>query len=396
MNRKPKYSTKLSNVTTDAVILPHNDWKRVKRTATRLTPTQRAEIARKQEEEKTKTMKQIQTKRSKMFTSSIAPETFSNTHKKLDSYEDKDYALQIAETKANEDLDEIKHIKSQMAAAEARTICDQQLHEHELARQREKEEKEQWDKKLEENRQAAVHLYEERERILREQRIRGRDVIKAQIEEKKINSILEAERRDRENKALAEQNALIAEEDRQIALMRRRQQQDFLHDCLQANEAQKQRRIAERQREKDEAQMVIDFQAEKALREERIEQEKAAQRALKEREIAEIQRKQKRAIDMQSIRDEMMAERVQEERNRIQNEREEAEHKKAENDRMQTMRDRKMMIEAKRLKAIDRKTRWAKSAKEQKKTYNPKAGMHVKAKRTILGRVCRKQKYRKS
>ncbi|OHT09740.1 Coiled-coil domain-containing protein 19, mitochondrial [Tritrichomonas foetus] len=270
------------------------------------------------------TISKIQTKRQSLIAPEVTQRTLLNTKTRLSQVEERDYALRIADQKANEDLDEVKHINSQMVAAEARTIRDRQLTENiEIARKK-KEEEEEWARKLEANRQTALRLYDEREATLREQRIRGRAIIKAQIEEHKINAILEAERIDREMKALNAQNALIAEEDRRILMEKKKRQQDFLHDCIQANEAQKRRKLEAREREKEEAQMVIEVAAQKALAEEAREKEKAIEHALKEREIEELRKKQKRAIDTQAIRDEKAATKVQkekEEKDRLREER---------------------------------------------------------------------------
>ncbi|OHT03748.1 nasopharyngeal epithelium specific protein [Tritrichomonas foetus] len=290
-------------------------------------------------------METINTKRTKYITPELSPNTRLRTRSCLATVEDKDFALKVAETKANEDLDEIKTINSLMVAAEARTIRDQQLIENVEIKKREIEEKKRWDERLETNRLTALNLYDERERTLREQRIKGRRIIETQIEEHKINAILEAERKDRELKALMAQNAAIAEEERRILMEKKKRQQDFLHDCLQANEAQKRRRLEAREREKEEAQMVIEVAAQKALAEEALEAERAAQKALKEREIDSIRKKQQRAIDTKAMRDETMAIKVQKEKDQLAREREERDKKKIEDMKVIVAKERKEMIE---------------------------------------------------
>ena len=198
----PKYNTRITNCAVDAVIIPRNDWRRMKKEAVHLTPEQRAELKKKQEEERMQTLSTIQTKRMTMISPEISEKTRLRTKSCLAQVEDRDYALKIVDAKRNEDLDEIKTINSLMTAAEARTIRDRQLIENEEIRKRKIEEKKEWDQKLEQNRLTAVKLYDDREKTLKEQRVRGRRIIEAQIEEHKINAILEAERKDRENKEM--------------------------------------------------------------------------------------------------------------------------------------------------------------------------------------------------
>jgi hypothetical protein len=187
--------------------------------------------------------------------------------------------VRIAERQADEELDEVKFVSGQMVTADARTIRDGQLVEHAATQKVNREAERRWAEDLERNRVEALEFYEERERSLRA----GRAVIATQIEEHKINAILEAERRDREAKALAEQNAQIAEKNRRIFEDHRRRQQAFLHDCLADEAARKERQKRERDYEKEKVQMVMEVSAQRALAEAALEQERAATRALKER-----------------------------------------------------------------------------------------------------------------
>jgi hypothetical protein len=351
----PRYNTRLSTVVTDAVVVSHSEWKRLKRDSIHLTAEQLAEMRRSQEETRRSALSQIQTKRSTFISPCVTPETITRTHTILGQTEERDYALKIAESKADEDLDEVKHVKSQMMAAEARAGRDDQLAEHAQMREDERADERQWADRLEANRREALQLYDDRDRTLREQRRAGRRVISAQIEEHKINAILEAERRDRESKALTAQNALVAEEDRKIAEERRARQAAFLHDCLAATDAMQARKRRDREIAKEEAQMVIEVAAQKALHEAAVEQEKADQKALKEREIAQIRKNQQRALDTQAKRDEMQAAKIQAEKDELAREKERADeehHRKMVND---CREDRAMMIEAHKTRLLEEK-----------------------------------------
>ena len=114
-------------------------------------------------------------------------ETLKNlaTQQEMD---EREYALKVAEAKANEELDEVKAMNEEMMCARVRTIRDAQLELNKQRRKEEKEEEARMAKMLEEGRQRALQIYANRERMLLEQRKKGGAVILAQIEEKKRTS----------------------------------------------------------------------------------------------------------------------------------------------------------------------------------------------------------------
>ncbi|EAY03942.1 nasopharyngeal epithelium specific protein, putative [Trichomonas vaginalis G3] len=353
----PKYNTRITSVATNAVIVGRGDWRRVKKEAKHLTPEQRKQIALNDEKTKQEQLLQITKKRENLIDTQTKPEVITRNLQTLNTFEERDYALQIADTKADEDLDEVKKINSEMVAAKARTFRDQQLEIHRQMKEDEKAEERSIADMLEENRQRAKSHYDEREASLKEQRRRGRAIIELQIEEHKINSILEAERRDREAKALAIQNEQIRQEDERIRAEQKARQQAFLHDCIAMEEALVKRKAEEKRQEQELAQMTIDYANEKALKEEARERQILAQKRLKEREIQEIRSKQQRAIDTKAIRDEMMAQRVQEEQARAAAEKEEAEQMAKITAVMKLKKDRADMINSKKLDQLEQQAR---------------------------------------
>jgi hypothetical protein len=387
----PRYQTRISSVVTDAVIIRHDDWKRIRRGAVHLTPDEHAAIRQRQEQARQQTMSAIQTKRASQITPELSPDTANRTHFILSRTEERPTAVRIAEGKADEELDEVKFVSGQMVAAEARTIRDGQLVEHAAIHEVNREAERRWAADLERNRVEALEFYEERERFLREQRRAGRAVISTQIEEHKINAILEAERRDREAKALAEQNAKIAEEDRLIFEDRRRRQQAFLHDCLADEAARKERQKREREYEKEEVRMVMEVAAQRALAEAALEHERAATRALKEREINQIRKKQQRATDARETRDEEMAAKVQREKDDIARAKEQREREARWQLTAECTSDRKMMIRAKK----ERLAREAEEEQEQvRKVFEANRIAREKARRQYEAKVQLDSNYR--
>jgi len=355
--RNPKYNTRITAVATNAVIVGHGDWKRVKKEAVHLTPEERRQIKERDEKQKQEQMQTINKTRANLIDTEMKPEVTQRNTLALSTFEERDYALQIADQKADEDLDEVKKINSEMVAAKARTERDMQLTIHQQMKEEEKQREKSMAEMLEDNRKRAKNLYDERERILKEQRRKGRQIIDLQIEEHKINAILEAERRDREAKALAAQNEIIRQEDERIRKEQKARQQAFYHDCIEMDEALKKRKADEKRRDEELAQMTIDFANEKALREEARENEIRSQKMLKEREIQEIRSKQQRAIDTKAIRDGIQAARVQEERDRADYEKEQAEIMKQITSIQKLKRERQEMINSHRLDQLEEQKR---------------------------------------
>lgn len=343
-HHKPKYSQRISAVATNAVILPKTDFKRIKGRSMYLSQEQKDELETSKRLQQEETIAQIQSKRSQHIDAVVLPETFARTRSTLQRKEEKDYAIQIAEKKANEDYDEIKTVNSHVAVARALHERKRQLQEKTQIQEYNKGRDQAIYEMEENNRLEGLNLYETRERTLREQRRAGRAIISAQIEEHQINKILEAERLDREKKALDEQNRLIKEEDDRRLEQIRQRKKAFMLDCTEAREASIQRKNFEKFTDKKEAQMVIDFQADKAQNEERILQEQRDQKALKEREISELRKLQQRSIDTQAIRDEQAALRIQQEREEKDQAREDAEKAKKTQLRNECISDRELMI----------------------------------------------------
>ena len=351
--RNPKYNTRITAVATNAVIVGRGDWKRVKKEAVHLTPEERRQIKEREDKQKQEQMQTINKTRATLIDTEMKPEVSARNTLALNTFEERDYALQLADKQADEDLDEVKKINSEMVAAKARTERDMQLTIHQQQKEQEKERERSMAEMLEDNRVRAKNLYDEREKLLKEQRRKGRQIIDLQIEEHKINAILEAERRDREAKALAAQNELIRQEDERIKREQWERKQAFYHDCIEMDEALKKRKADEKRRDEELAQMTIDFANEKALREEARENEIRSQKMLKEREIQEIRSKQQRAIDTKAIRDEIQAARVQEERDKAEYDKEQAELLKQITAMQKIKKERQEMINTRRMDQLE-------------------------------------------
>ena len=374
---KPKYNTRVANVTTDAAILNKRDYRRIKKEAVHYTPQERIEMA-KEIDDKRKTHKQtIKSKRVDLIRAENMKQERIKYLENQREMEERDYALKVAEAKANEELDEVKMMNHDMMEARVKTIRDAQI---ELNKQRKIEEQEremEMAKMLEEGRQRAIAIYKERERMLFEQRRKGGDVILAQIEEKKRNQQIEREREAQDRKAMLEANQKAREEDLRLMEEKRRRQREFLSECNAANRLALRRKQQEKEREIEENQMIAEFQREKALRDEEYEKKVAEAKKQKEYEIAEVRRLQQRAIDTKEQEDELRARRIFEELERKQRQKELEDIKKQKEfvEQFNKDRERQILLRKKRLVELakiektefDRIMAWQKAAKERER-----------------------------
>jgi hypothetical protein len=99
--RNLRYTTRISSVVTDAAIVSHDDWKRVKRNSVHLTAEEQGEIRARQDRAREESLSQIQTKRSTLISPELTQATTDRTHSVLSQSEDRVYALKMAEKQAD-------------------------------------------------------------------------------------------------------------------------------------------------------------------------------------------------------------------------------------------------------------------------------------------------------
>jgi hypothetical protein len=388
-SHNPKYSIRLSAVATDAVILPKRDWHRLKSASFHLTAAEEIALVRRQDEEKRKALEEMDAHRRTILESEARTQALRKTAATAQEMRDRELALEIAEAKANEELDEVKGMNSEVIAARSRTLRDAQLEQRRAISQMEREGEAEMARMLENGRLRAVEIYADREKALKLQRSAGKDVLIAQIEEHRRGAERERELREREKLAIQEADAARVEEDRVLEEERRQRQREFLSDCISANEVTFRRKLRDREREIEDAQAMVEYQNEQAAKAEERERELAEAKARKEKEIGEIRKKQQKAIDTQAQVDELRARRVQEEIERRERQKEVEAVEKHERTVREMRQDRVESIQTKQKRLLemaklekaefDRATRAQQEAKE-------KARQEYEAKQAAGGR----------
>lgn len=352
-SHNPKYNTRISNVTTDAVIIPKGTFKRVRNESIHITAGQQITMSQELDQKKRSALKTIKDRRTNLLEAERIKQLRQQELEKENEMEERDYTLKVAEAKGNEELDEVKAMNAEMIAARVRTIRDHQLMFNQQKKQREKEEEARMAQMMENERQRALGIYAERQRMLDEQRRQGGAVLLAQIEEKRQNDLLEKKRREREKEEMIKANEIAKEEDLRLQEERKKRSSEFLSECMAANKISLLRKQREKEREIEEAQAIVEYQREKAAREDAYEETVRQAKQQKELEIAELRKKQQRMIDTQAEEDELRARRIMEEKERKAREKELADLKKKQEEREMMQKDREQAIALKQKRLIE-------------------------------------------
>ena len=350
---KPKYNVRVAQVTTDAVILPKRDFKRIRNESIHLTAAQQMTLSQEMDAKRKTEKRTVKDRRTTLLEAEQAKQARQRELETQREMEERDYQLKVAEAKGNEELDEVKTMNAEMMLARVRTMRDHQILMNQQRRQREREEEEAMARMLEENRQRALAIYAERERLLNEQRRRGGEVILSQIEEKRENQRIENERRELEKQETLRANAKAREDDLRLLEEKKRRSETFLAECMEANRLALKRKQQEKEREIEENMAIVEYNREKAEREEAYEAKVRAQKQQKELEIAEVRKLQQRALDTRAQEDELRARRIEEELQRKDREREIARRKREVEALEERRKDREQAILLKKKRIIE-------------------------------------------
>ncbi|KAM4860528.1 cilia- and flagella-associated protein 45 [Thomomys bottae] len=239
------------------------------------------------------------------------------THKKLNDLEEeaKERAQNLLKRVDNfrlEQEEEIKDVGKIILNAKCHAIRDAQILEKQQIQKELEEEEKRLDQMMEVERRKSLERQEERDRLRREENIRGRWHIVQQIEKNLEERSLFAEQREQEKEQMLEYMEQLHEADLQ-ELERRHQEkltmQAEIKRINEENQRQKEERMAQ---ERMADQMVMEFTKKKMAREAEFEAEQERFRKEKEKEIARLRAMQEKAQDYQAEQDALRAKRNQE------------------------------------------------------------------------------------
>merc|ERR1719502_661414 len=223
---------------------------------------------------------------------------------------------QMAEKELDENLDLVKLLNTLGARASAFTIRDEQLKEKGKRAGTEKEYDERMDKLMEIDRLRDLAKREQDEEIRRAKRIEDRQVIIEQIAAREKQKLLYEESREQENQAMLALIQKYKEEDVEAQKKRAEEVRLTRIEVFEANKSAIERKEIAKQREKDEEEAILLYQAQKdeEMRK-REEEENEKARLMKERQ-AKLLAMQEKTQNKQAEIDELRARRYAEERER--------------------------------------------------------------------------------
>ena len=233
--------------------------------------------------------------------------------------------LQVAKTKLDNELDDVKTMNHMMNYAQIVSIRDaqilekQQLHESQLLHDA------MLDSHMESERVKHVEQLEQRELLRKQQQIQGAKVIQQQIAEREHERFVAAEQ-----KRIESQQILAAQKEQETLDQQIKQQKiaagkQLLHDVNVTNQLQLQLKQQRKQAELLEDQQIQQYLLNKQQRESELELQQKQLQAEKQYEITRLRQLQEKAQDRQSAIDEIRARRYQEEKQRIERESEQSE-----------------------------------------------------------------------
>ncbi|KAJ1450735.1 tumor suppressor, Mitostatin-domain-containing protein [Pelagophyceae sp. CCMP2097] len=234
---------------------------------------------------------------------------------------------QLADKDVDENLDLVKMLNTLGARAAAFTIRDQQLEEKARREQRKHEYDERQDVLMEIDRLTDLKMRDEADTERRVKRIEDRKVIVEQIEARRRKKLLEEEQREQENRQMLALVAKYEDEDKAAAEKHRVTVIESRHEVMRANEAAIGRKETAKQRERDEEEAILLYQARSDEMMRKREEDEARVADAKKALQAKLLAQQERLANTQAAVDELRARRYAEERERRERQREEDEAK---------------------------------------------------------------------
>lgn len=261
---------------------------------------------------------------------------------------------EMAEKQIDLSQDTVKLLSSMGQRAIAFTIRDQQLEEKKRLQDIERKVEQRTDMMMELDRLKELKLREEEDLAKRSKRVEDRSVINEQIAARQKARLLELEAREQENLAMRQLMRKYEEEDEVAAAKKRVEIERSRAEVVKANEEAIERKKLVKIQEKKEMEDILIYQAMKdAEFAKREEEERAIEKAKKERQ-AKLLAEQEKAQNNAGKLDELRARRAAEakERQERQREKEDALKRKAAMKELLESRAKQAADKAERVKAI--------------------------------------------
>ena len=301
----------------NSIVLSQYEVDRLKKTAVILSEEQIMEQKAQREAIKAEKEKKSRDRKAKMI---ALEEVAKKNSKKSESElikEARDQAIkEMAEEKVIQGSDVVKLLNTLGTRAAAFTIRDVQKQEKIRREQVESEHERRLDMMMEVDRIKDLQRREEDENYKRSKRVEDRKVITEQIEERRRMKLIAAEAREQENMAMRKMVEKYAEDDRIAAAKRQKEIERSRLEVLAANENAIERKRGLKQREIDEMNDILRYQAEQDAKLAAREEEEARREHAKKEAQAKLLASQEKSQNKQAEIDELRARRAVEARER--------------------------------------------------------------------------------
>jgi hypothetical protein len=316
----------------NSIVLSQYEIDRLKKSAVILTEEQIIAQNAHREAIKAEKEKKARERKTKMIAlEEVAKKNSQKTESQLIK-DARDQAIKdMAEDKQINGTDVVKLLSTLGTRAAAFTIRDVQKQDKVRREQVESEHERRLDMMMEVDRIKDLQRREEEENVKRSKRHEDRKVITEQIEERRRMKLIAAEAREQENMAMRRMVEKYAEDDRVAAAKRQKEIERSRLEVIAANENAIERKRGLKQREIDEMNDVLRYQAEQDAKLAAREEDEARREHAKKEQQAKLLASQEKSQNKQAEIDELRARRAVEARERKVREQErEAARKKKE------------------------------------------------------------------
>merc|ERR1711871_517008 len=294
----------------DSVVLGQSELRRLKESATVITPQEAAHQAKAKADEKAKTMAAARARKQKII--SMEAERKKNEAKSGLEMEQNKHQLSRADFLVDEQRDDVKRMNQFVRYAKCSTIRDAQLEEKKALQRQMEEEEMRLDEVMEQERARAVELYEQREQQRLVDRVHGKEVICEQIAARERDRLMQQGVLEQERDAMLRQLERLKEEDLLKAEMKKEAAKKLMEEVAESNAQMTRLKELKRIREKEEDARIAQYLKDKAKREQEHQEmlDKAA--AEKEAECAALRAQQEKETDKKAELDALRAKRAME------------------------------------------------------------------------------------
>merc|ERR1712166_336078 len=277
----------------------------------------------------------------------------------MESIEKDKHQLSRADFLVDEQRDDVKKMNQYVKYAKCAAIRDAQLEEKKSLQRQQEEGDMYMDQQMEEEREHAVELYEQREHQRHIDRIHGKEVICEQISARERERLLQQGILEQERDAMLRQLERLKEEDMLKQEMKKGAAKKLMEEVSGSNSQMTKLKELKRQKERQEDARIAQYLKDKAKREQEHQEMLDQVAADKEAECAALRAQQEKETDKKAELDALRAKRAMEqyERDWRQKERITIEKQKRQNKMLSEARTQQKKEKERRLEHVAKSER---------------------------------------